>query len=150
MKITLELNEAQARTILRALDAYGRIGCGQFKIVEEVVCDWWQGERWKNRDDADAGLSIAQVALFPELRSYHASYGIPNREVPLEFRRAYDLKKHIERPMAIAREPNPVFPTVDYDGAILNVSDEPLPRVTVTKEPHGSEAKDLGGTPNGC
>jgi len=134
MKITLELNEAQARTILNALDAYSRIGCGQFKIVQEVVSDNWPDQRWKGRDDADAGLSIAQVALFPELGSYHASYGIPNRKVPLEFRRAYDIKKHIQRPMAIAREPNPTFPTVDYDGAVLNVSDEPLPTVKVEKE----------------
>ena len=134
MQITLELNEQQARTILRALDAYTRIGCGQFKIVREVVCDHWNDRRWEGRDGADTGLTIAKQALFPELGGYHTSYSIPNRKVPLDFRRAYDLLKHIEKPMAEARNPNPTFHTVDYDGAILNVSDEALPNVTVSKD----------------
>lgn len=134
MRVTLELNEKQAQTILDALDLYSRVGCGQFKAVGEVVSMQWPGEKYLARDDADYGLSMAQAALFPELRSYHASYGIPNREVPLEFRRAYDLKKHIQRPMAIARDPKPTLLTVDYDGAVLNVSDEPLPTVRVEQE----------------
>lgn len=133
MKVTLELNEQQARTIINALDTYSRIGCGQFDIVEEVVVFGWATPRWENRDVAREALRTAKTVLFPELGP-HSSYGIPNREVPLEFRRAYDLKKHIQRPMAIARDPNPTLLTVDYDGAMLNVSDEALPTVTVTKD----------------
>lgn len=134
MKITIELDEKQARTILNALDAYARIGCGQLNIVREVICERWNDKRWEYREGADTGLIIAKQALFPELGSYHANYGIPNRDVPLEFRRAYDIKKHIERPIALAKNPNPAFFTSNYDGAVLNVSGEQLPTVTVSEE----------------
>lgn len=132
MKVTLELTEAQAQVIIEALDAFSRIGCGQFGTVREMVC-WNWSSAWQDlkREKADAALADAQAALFPELGSYHASYGIPNRQVPLSFRRAYDIKKHVEKAVSIARDPNPSFRGVNYDGAILNVSDEPLPTVKV-------------------
>ena len=134
MKVTLELNEAQAQTILEALDLYSRVGCGQVRAVSQVVVLNWPDDRWKHREAAEACLSAAQTALFPELGSPHASYGIPNRQVPLVFRRAYDIKKHVEQAMAVARDPNPTFRGVNYDGAMLNVSDEPLPTVAVSKD----------------
>lgn len=133
MKVTLELNDAQAQTILEALDLYSRVGCGQVRAVSQAVVLNWPDDRWKRREAAEACLSAAQAALFPELGSPHASYGIPNRQVPLVFRRAYDIKKHVEQAMAVARDPNPSFRGVNYDGAMLNVSDEPLPTVAVTK-----------------
>lgn len=134
MKVTLELNEAQAQTILEALDLYSRVGCGQVRAVSQVVVLNWPDDRWKRRDDADVALSAAQIALFPELGSPHASYGIPNRKVPVTFRRAYDIYKHVQQAMAVERDPNPTFRGVNYDGAMLNVSDEPLPTVAVTKD----------------
>ena len=133
MKVTLELNDAQAQTILEALDLYSRVGCGQVRAVSQVVVLNWPDDRWKHHAAAEASLSAAQVSLFPELGSPHASYGIPNRQVPVEFRRAYDIYKHVQQAMAVARDPNPKFRGVDYDGATLNVSDEPLPTVSVTK-----------------
>ena len=134
MKVTLEMDESQAQTILDALDLYSRVGCGQVRAVSQAVVLNWPDDRWKHRDDADVALSAAQAALFPELGSPHASYGIPNRQVPVVFRRAYDIYKHVQQAMAVARDPNPTFRGVNYDGAMLNVSDEPLPTVAVTKD----------------
>lgn len=134
MKVTLELTEAQARTVLHALDAYSRIGCGQFQIVREVVVDNWP----KHHDYegvSDLSLGHAKRVLFPELGHQNASFSIPNREVPVTFRRAWDIYKHLEQALAVARDPNPSFRGVQYDGAILNVSDEALPVVKVEKLP---------------
>lgn len=133
MKVTLELNDAQAQTILEALDLYSHVGCGQVREVSRVVVMNWTDDRWKHREVADVILGSAQAALFPELGNPHASYGIPNRKVPVTFRRAYDIYKHVQQAMAVARDPNPTFRGVNYDGAMLNVSDEQLPAVAVTK-----------------
>lgn len=130
MKVTLELTEAQARTVLHALDAYSRIGCGQFQIVREVVTHNWPG-RFDSSAEADRSLGHAKLALFPELGHQNTSFSIPNREVPVTFRRAWDICKHLEQAVSIAHDPNPPFRGVNYDGAILNVSGEALPTVTV-------------------
>ena len=134
MKVTLEMTEAQARTVLHALDAYSRIGCGQFQIVREVIVHNW-ADRHDYQGVADASLGHAKMVLFPELGHQNASYSIPNREVPVNFRRAWDLYKHVEQAVSIAREPNPSFRGVNYDGAIFQCCDEDLPTVTVEKLP---------------
>ena len=132
MKVTLELDEAQAATILRALDAYSRIGCGQFQIVREVIVHNWAGRR-DYEGVADISLGHAKMVLFPELEHPNASYSIPNREVPVTFRRAWDIYKHVEQAVSIARDPNPSFRGVNYDGVIISCCDDPLPSVKIEK-----------------
>lgn len=131
MKVTLEMTEQQARTLLHALDFYSRVGCGQFNMVSEVTAVHWP-KRWDEHGMAANGLQLAKRALFPEFTSPATSYSIPNRAVPVTFRRAWDMYEHVRQAMAVATDPNPAFRDVRYDGA-MNVSDEPLPIVTVTK-----------------
>lgn len=130
VKVTLELTKEQAETVVRALDLYSRIGCGQFHEIEAVLLSRWREA--ESNDEVRKSLDAAKNHMFPGIGG-NTYFSIVNRKVPLDFRRAFDLMKCIQRPLAIARDPNPRYPTVDYDGALLNVSDEPLPRVSVVE-----------------
>lgn len=89
MKYTLTVDDKQAATILRALDFYSRIGCGQFKDLSQLFAfdsrkcldiDWKAVERL---------LVKLKRKLLPLGKD--ASYSVGNREVPQDYRMAYDI-----------------------------------------------------------
>lgn len=46
--------------------------------------------------------------------------------------RAWEIKKAMERALSMHRDPNPAFPTVDYDGRVVRYTSDPDAVVDVT------------------
>ena len=85
----LTLNDAQVDTLLRALDLYARVGCGQF---EEIARLFRLDSRCGENVD---GVEIHRLlgAIKQHLFSQHdgGSYSICSREVPVDYRLAWDV-----------------------------------------------------------
>lgn len=85
----LMLNEAQIDTLLRALDLYARVGCGQFEEIARLFR--LDSRCGKNVDivEIDRLFGVIKQCLFP---SHHGgSYSICSREVPVDYQLAWDM-----------------------------------------------------------
>lgn len=100
----LKIDEKQAHVLIKALDLYSRIKCGQIKEVGHVlrwaIC---AGERTApdtaNMELADQLLDKVQMLYFPELPLPGASYGI--REAPgTDEKIAYDIQQVVRHRLA--------------------------------------------------
>ncbi len=136
MKVTITLNEAQARTVCDALDLYARIGIGQLQEVSSLVR---QGFLVPTKTPKDAGWfydgfdSVMNSAKSMLGLSGSSSYGIGHNSVNVDAKRAFELRKQIEKPMALAGDPDPGFRGVNYDGRIVRYTDDADITVEVTK-----------------
>ena len=87
MKYTLTVDDTQVGTILRALDLYSRIGCGQFSELRRLFI---HDPRRRCIDAADLlTLEAIKQRLLPLERG--VSYSISNKLVPQDYRMAYDI-----------------------------------------------------------
>lgn len=97
----LTLNDGQVQMLLRALDVYSRIGCGQLdRILELFSCDPRRRE----------GSSIQRETLFrfkQQLLSLegNANYSICSPEVPVDYRLAYDVLQVVRHHIAWEAQP---------------------------------------------
>jgi len=85
---TLTINDEQVLVILRALDFYSRVGCGQFNEVAELF-RFDPRTRFVDRQRIDSALETAKQRLLPLERG--SSYSICSPEVPREYQMAYDI-----------------------------------------------------------
>lgn len=127
MKVTMTVTETQARCIVSALDLYLRIGIGQIEEIADLVrCAYIE-----TNDGADWVRCIENVetlckAIKAELgHPSNGSYGIGHKNVRQDAKRAFEIKKQIDRAMSMHRDPNPSFRGVDYDGRIVRYTDDP-------------------------
>lgn len=89
MKYTLTVDDAQVRTILHALDLYSRVGCGQFDEIRRIFQFDPRTRVSVDPREIDRALEIVKQQLLPLERG--TSYGICCRDVPQEYRMAYDI-----------------------------------------------------------
>jgi hypothetical protein len=124
-RVTLTLNPAQARVVMRALDLYSRLKMGQF---DEIV-SLFGFHREFDRDHARLLLRDLHTTVFPELHG-NEYYGIFHEQAG-DGREAWDIYQTIRHAVAWHREPEGGI-TVDFDRP-LKSSAEPLPVVTIEK-----------------
>ena len=104
MKVTIEVDENQARLIQRALDFYSRVGIGQMeRILEYPTFEKVLAERLKvdgktdwskfhdTKDKANDRLHEAREIVLNTGISKNGSYGIFNPDVDESCRVAYDI-----------------------------------------------------------
>jgi hypothetical protein len=141
-KVTL--SEAQVDVILRALDMYSRLGCGQFEEIDRLFQfdprRNPQSHGWETRQKLDA---LKQ--LFLPLPG-NASYSICSQEVPVDFRLAWDVHQTLRHHVSWERHPEGGV-TVNFREP-MNVSGETLctietvvpPTMAEIHAPHVNEA----------
>ena len=133
-KFKISVNEKQARQISRALDLYTRLGLGQLEEISWLIR---MGEipfgnsihvdkenKMTFIEEIERDLKSAKITLG---HSYNGSYGIFSEEVPISSKRSYEIQKVIDKTVAVSNNPNPNFPTVDYDGLWGRLTDDPTP-----------------------
>lgn len=124
-KFSLEINSAQAKIIVEALDFYSRIQSGQLSELTNVCSGPLQQLiTIEQSEDAEQLLGPIKKILFPNLQGQF--YGITNKiDLPDSARVSYDIKRVIRGALAWDRKPEGDI-TVDFD-KIEALSKEPLP-----------------------
>jgi ribosomal protein L22 len=128
----LTLTVEQADAVIKALDLYTRIGIGQ---LEEVVKLISRGEvpcvlhdhsilprpDPRTIDQARAFMDSLKLAI-----GHHpnGSCGITNPGISITTKRAYEVEKVLSQAVANAKDPNPKFKGVHYDGLLLKLTDD--------------------------
>lgn len=138
--VTVTMTEGQANAAISALDLYARIGLGQIEQIAELV-------RWgfivpransnEERKQADPSVSESVENLTYLIKESlghfrNGSLGVGHSHVHIQAHRAWELKKALEKPLAEARNPNPSFRGVQYDGNIVRYTSDPEPEVVVS------------------
>jgi len=104
----LVINEAQAKTIIRALDLYSRIGCGEFTELSRLFQSDPRTHNMVNRSLIDQSLDAIKCQLLPLERG--TCYGICSSKVPNDYRSAYDILQVISHALAWKRNPEGALP----------------------------------------
>ena len=141
MTVTIKVTLDQARAISAALETYARLCIGQLEEITQMVKDGTIPVGWippseerravcrDRRDLIETHLRECKSILgYPP----NGSNGIGHSHVHITGRRAWEIKKTLERAMAMHRNPSPSFPTVDYDGRVVRYTSDPDAVVDVT------------------
>ena len=138
--LTLTLTMDQADAVSRALDLYTRISIGQvYEIADLARTEFIQfrpdsgyshDEQRRRLGDIDSLMIQVSRTLGYSGRGH--SMGIGNSEVPLSARQAYEIEKVLDRALAMARNPDPMFRGVNYNGLTVRYTTDPAPTVAVT------------------
>jgi len=135
-EVTLKMNVEQAHAIVSLLDLATRINMCQFGEIEYLA----RTGEIKHRD----GRQLSQIDLegladdIRELTSTFgftpaSSFGIGSPHVSVTAHRGYEIKKVLEKALAVHREPNPKgLRGVNYDGLIVRYTNDPAPTATIT------------------
>lgn len=134
--VTITCNEAQAQCIRDALELYTRIGIGQFEELDFLfhagVIKPTAGTDPMDAQDAIPALCFSIKRALGH--HAHSSFGIAHDLVHESTKRAFEIKKQIEKAMAVHREPNPGgLRGVAYDGRILSLTRDPNITVEVSE-----------------
>ncbi len=137
-KLNLAIELPQAESVVDALDVFTRLSLGQFEIVGEMIR---RGRIKVRLDDNSARVATPAEAdradeLLKELKrllghSANQSFGVGHSGVGTAAHRCYEIEKVIEHELAMFRDPNPSFRTVNYDGLMLRFTDDPEPKAHV-------------------
>jgi hypothetical protein len=146
MELIIRLgSEDQARAVERALDLYARLSMGQIEELEYLV----RQREIRSAEGADKPGVADVVGLAERILPFckaikdalghhpHGSFGIAHQRVSRDAHRCWEIKKVLAKALAMHREPNPKFPTVDYDGLWRRFTDDPEPRVEIADPTKG-------------
>lgn len=132
---TIELSEEKARSVADALEFYSRICIGQFeeilwKVNTGIIPEYSSQSNPKGASDfqrselvEDTCNKLKAVLNYPR----NASYGIRNQQVHSSAKHSWEVKKVIDKAIALSNNPNPEMLTVNYDGLIFRVCEDQEP-----------------------
>lgn len=137
-RIQLSLTVDQAAAVCAGLDAYTRLCIGQLEEVANLV---QQGViPVAQRGEGPRELARAEVCerieyLMDEAKRQlgfpaNGSNGIGHPHTCEAGRRAYEVQKVLAKEVAVARDPNPQFRGVSYDGLGPRYTTDPAPTAT--------------------
>ena len=137
MKITMEINEEQAHTLLKALDAFSRLHMGQLNIVMSDILISHQKRFEKEQlnmvlaiPKAILDLSDSISAMFTGMPP-NASFSIGSPEIPDMAREAYDMQQVLRYKLAWEKNLSGGY-TVNFQKP-MKTSELDLPKVTIEK-----------------
>ena len=132
--VTITCTDMQAECITRALELYARLGLGQFQEIT-YLCRTKQirGRNGELTHEQCETIDVFCDQIKRELgHPPNGSFGIGSPKLHPMTQRAFEIKKQIEKALALHRNPNPSFPTVDYDGRIVRYTEDPDIAVSVS------------------
>lgn len=142
-QITITCSPEQAQAIAEALECYIRICMGQLEHIEEMARLGTVKKSIHDPSSENGKLSHEECEDFRLLLAHAkkryfgfdrfggSSHGLGSQRLSINAHRAYCAKKQIEQVLAVMRNPNPQFRSVDYDGCSVSYVDEPLVKVDV-------------------
>ena len=141
--VTITCTDTQAECITRALELYARLGLGQLEEIT-YLCRTKQirginGELTNEQCDT---IDVFCDQIKMELgHSPNGSFGIGNPKLHPMTQRAYEIKKQIDKARAEHRDPNPSpgYRGVNYDGRIVQYTEDP--DITVAVSDSNKESK---------
>lgn len=101
-RYVLELSEAQAELVSRAVELYARLGLGQFHLVLDRFFSW----KGKESESARARPLLQALATIRN-GDPHSHPGIHSKEISDDYRVCFDLYQVVRHRLAWDREPNP-------------------------------------------
>ena len=134
-QLNVALTPEQGHAVSTALDLFVRVGIGQLEEIAHLI-------RLGTIPLARASESPRTVApgevceevarLMNQVKTLlgypaNGSNGIGHDHVALQAHQAYEVKKVIDRALALDRNPEPAFPTVNYDGLLVRYTQDPAP-----------------------
>ena len=119
----IELNEKQLNTLLKALDIYSRLGCGQ---LDTLLDPYNSPLPIHDKECAKESLKNLKNCSFKNL-DYNASIGIFSEDAPEESKIAYDIIQVARNVKAWSKNPEGGI-TVDFDKP-WQASKEPMPKI---------------------
>jgi hypothetical protein len=128
LKMTITVDETQARVIMNALEFYTRMRLGQF---DNAIADLFLFRRKWNWEQFNYHALRLKNTVFPEL-SENASYGIYNKEVGEWAQISWDIHQVIRHDLSWFLYPDGGM-TVNFDKP-MNTSEHKLPLVEITEE----------------
>lgn len=128
IKMTITVDETQARVIMNALEFYARMSLGQF---DNAIHDLFLGRRKWDWAQFDHYAWLLKNTVFPEL-SKNESYGIYNNEAGEFAQIAWDIHQVIRHDLSWFMYPGGGM-TVNFDKP-MNTSEHKLPRVEISEE----------------
>lgn len=141
--VTVTMNLDQARAVRDALDAYARLGVGQFSVISGLIalgeipmmakpCDPKGRPSMGVIGDAHVAVDLISSAM-----GYKSgqSTGIGHPHVTINTKRSWEVKKVIERALAEHHDPSPFVAGVEYDGLLLRYTTDPAPVAIVSDGP---------------
>jgi hypothetical protein len=127
----IELSDSQVKVILAALEAFSRFRINQPKTaLEAIFPKQYYDLGWDKMEELVAPI---QKAFFPDYPS-NGGPGICNPEIGKEPQIAYEIAKQIEQYVALKKSDGWFGSTVNFDGALLNPSGEPPPKIEGLEE----------------
>lgn len=142
--VQLTLTIDQAAAISEACEVLTRLGIGQIEYVAEMVrfdalrpyTTAKEPDRGWSDPDRCERIDALCYAIKRELRMpVNGSRGIGHPHNPMQVRRAYEMKKVIDKVLAEHRDPNPSFRNVNYDGLGPRYTSDPAPQAVVSEAP---------------
>jgi hypothetical protein len=118
---TVKLSDKQAQIVVKALDFYSRILCGQLEELSSILCT-----PRNSYEDCRFEISKLKDLLFPDLQGA-SSYGICGNKAPYDAQVAYDILQSLRHCMAWTNYPKGGI-QVDFDN-VYKTSNEPVPNV---------------------
>lgn len=143
--LSLTLTIEQAAAMSRQLDLANRIHLCQFREIE-MIARMGGLKHHTGRpltmdecDDLDDLLpKICNIFGFAS----NASFGIGSHHVSGDAHRGYEIKKVVDRVLAMHREPNPTgFRGVNYDGLIVRYTKDPAPVAVISEQSGGVDTQ---------
>jgi hypothetical protein len=140
-QVTITCTPEQAYVISGALEFFARIGMGQLTEIDYLAKTNRLMYSKTAVPNSDGKLSIesteelreALIAAQKVLGFDGAghSHGIASDRVHHDMRFCHEMHKVLAKELAMQRDPNPSFRTVDYDGLTLRVTDEEPIKVSI-------------------
>jgi hypothetical protein len=98
----LTLNDDQVQMLLRALDVYSRVGCGQFQRILEM----FQSDP-RRREDSCVQWEILFGLFKQQLLQLegNSNYSICSPEVPVDYRLAWDMLQVVRHHVSWEQQP---------------------------------------------
>jgi len=137
--VSLDVSGHRAIAVSAACDLYTRVCMGQMEeIVELVRMSVIPAARHETEERAGVHYETVEkidghVAALKRALGHHpnSSLGVGHPHVDLSAKRAWEVKKAIDKAIAVHRDPNPGFRGVNYDGNDLRYTRDPVPVATV-------------------
>ena len=138
--VRLDLTLAQAAAMSLALECYARLGIGQFEEIANLVSMGTvpcftkaAGPRQSASLEQAERIGSLAGAIKHEL-GYppNGSHGIGHANNHITVKRAWEIRKVVDKVLAEHRDPNPEFRGVNYDGLVVRYTEDSAPLAAIT------------------
>lgn len=121
----IEMNRKQVETIMKALDTFSRLKCGQLNELVNLYYDkLFKGDF--SRDEFEYKVIELKGILFKDLNPY-ASYGIAGKDAPEDSQIAFDIYQALRNRLAFDDHPEGGI-TVDFHD-VFKTSEEEVVKI---------------------